>query len=313
MRRREIIHGSALFGLATSLGSLGACSRLDRRGPRASAASVGLTRLTAPPGGGLPAAFVIGRHAEVLDFTGPLEVFAGAATTEGEPLFSPYMVAATADGVVVGGGMTVVPDHTFRTAPQPRVIVIPAMVFSDEDAEMFEWIRAASRSCDVTMSVCNGAFLLARTGLLNGRSATAHHGGYFSFAASYPEVHLKRGARFVEDGTLASSGGVSAGIDLALRVVARYVGEKTAEDLADAIEYQGQGWLDPGSNRAYAKLPPLTGSPPRCPVCLSEAARTIGASHRGTTYFFCSGGCREMFIRHTDVFDRFLAEDARPG
>ena len=276
MRRREIIHGSALFGLATSLGSLGACSRLDRRGPRASAASVGLTRLTAPPGGGLPAAFVIGRHAEVLDFTGPLEVFAGAATTEGEPLFSPYMVAATADGVVVGGGMTVVPDHTFRTAPQPRVIVIPAMVFSDEDAEMFEWIRAASRSCDVTMSVCNGAFLLARTGLLNGRSATAHHGGYFSFAASYPEVHLKRGARFVEDGTLASSGGVSAGIDLALRVVARYVGCSPSLLGSPPARFSLRSWpLRPASPSSSPFRPvraPKTGgssssTPPGSPSC----------------------------------------------
>ena len=140
-----------------------------------------------PGGGKIPVAIVIGKDAEVLDFTGPLEVFAQAYTQDGKPLFAPYMVAAALEPVTVGGGMKVVPDHTFKTAPPPKIIVIPAMALDAATPEMIEWIRKASKSTDVTMSVCNGAFVLAKTGLLSGKRATAHHGGYFRFAGMYPE------------------------------------------------------------------------------------------------------------------------------
>jgi YHS domain-containing protein len=159
------------------------------------------------------------------------------------------------------------------------------------------------------MSVCNGAFVLAKTGLLSGKSATAHHGGFFRFAATYPDVHLKRGARFVEEGNLASAGGISSGIDLALRVVERYVGRDIAADVADGMEYQGKGWLNPDSNDAYTKLPDFNDEHPICPVCLSDGDRSIKSSHKGKTYYFCATGEKEFFEAHLDVFERFLAED----
>jgi transcriptional regulator GlxA family with amidase domain/YHS domain-containing protein len=265
----------------------------------------------------VPAAFVLGKDAEVLDFCGPLEVFAGATTKDGKQLFAPYMVAASKNPVTVGGGMKVLPDHTFKTAPAPKVIVIPAMDFSGEPQEMFDWIRAASKSTDVTMSVCNGAFVLAKTGLLSGKSATAHHGGFFRFAAMYPDVQLKRGARFVEEGNIALAGGISSGIDLALRVVERYVGKGATLDLADAMEYQGKGWENPNSNAVYAKMPAFTEEHPLCPVCLNDGDRSIKTSYEGKTYYFCAQGEKDFFEKHTDVFDRFAAEDkvitARPN
>ena len=214
---------------------------------------------------------MIGKDAEVLDFTGPLEVFAQAYTQDGKPLFAPYIVAGTLEPVTVGGGMKVVPDHTFKTAPAPKIIVIPAMAMDAATPEMIDWIRTASKSTDVTMSVCNGAFVLAKTGLLSGKRATAHHGGYFRFAGMYPDIRLKRGARFVEDGNIASAGGVSSGIDLALRVVERYVGREIARHVADVIEYQGNGWLNPESNEAYAKMPTLDENRRVCPLCLWKA------------------------------------------
>ncbi len=102
------------------------------------------------------------------------------------------------------------------------------------------------------MSVCVGAFVLADTGLLSGRSATTFHEAYASFEAKYPDIHLERGARFVEDGNFASAGGLSSGIDLAIRVIERYYGRAAAEDTAYRLEYQGQGWRDPDSNAMYA-------------------------------------------------------------
>ncbi len=268
------------------------------------------TALAAPAGGKIPVAIVIGKGAEVLDFTGPLEVFAQTYTQDGKPLFAPYMVAATLEAVRVGGGMNVVPDHTFKTAPPPKIIVIPAMAGDAATPEMIDWIRNASKSTDVTMSVCNGAFVLAKTGLLSGKRAAAHHGGYFRFAAMYPDVRLKRGARFVEDGNIASAGGVSSGIDLALRVVERYVGRDGAGQVADRIEYQGQGWLNPDSNEAYAKMPVLDENHPVCPLCLMDGDRSIKTSYKGKTYYFCSEVEKAFFDKHLDEFERFLAEDA---
>ena len=88
------------------------------------------------------------------------------------------------------------------------------------------------------MSFCTGAYVLAKTGLLSGKSATTFHMAYEDFAVEFPDIHLKRGARFVEDGNLASSGGLTSGMDLAFRVVERYFGRDLAEETAYNIEYQ---------------------------------------------------------------------------
>lgn len=157
--------------------------------------------------------------------------------------FRPYIVAETTKPIVATGGLKVVPDYTLETAPKPHVVVIPAQ--SDATPAMLDWIRQSARTADLTMSVCTGAFVLAKTGLLNGRVATTHHDAYDAFAKQYPDVRVVRGVRFVEDGPLASSGGLSCGIDLALRVVERYYDRKVAADVAANMEYRDQGWLHP--------------------------------------------------------------------
>lgn len=266
-------------------------------------------KLSVPPKGSLPVAFVLGKDAEVLDFTGPLEVFAGAWTADWRPLFRPYYVAATLEPVTVGGGMRVVPDYTFENAPAPKVVVIPAMS-EDVPASMLDWIRRVAPGTDVTMSVCNGAFVLARTGLLDGRRAMAHHGGYFRFAGTFPKVKLERGARFVEDGNLASAGGISSGIDLALRIVERYLGRERTEELVEGMEYQGTGWRDAGSNADFARFTEERRGRPVCPLCQMDGDPQFHSELRGRTYLFCSGGEKAFFDAHTEVVDRFLAEDA---
>ncbi len=285
----------------------------------AASASIGCSHAAAPSAhaaappakGALSMAFVISKDAEVLDFCGPLEVFANASTPDGSPLFAPYMVADDLSPVRVIGGMRVVPDHAFASAPQPKIIVIPAQ--SEPSTAMLDWIREASRGAELTMSVCNGAFVLAKTGLLDGKSATAHHGGYFRFAATFPNVLLRRGARFVEEGRLATAGGVSSGIDLALRVVERYAGKQQAADIADIMEYQSEGWLKADSNEAYAKMPPFDDARPLCPVCFMLGDRSISTVYKDKTYYFCALEEKQFFTAHTDVFERFLSEDMRPS
>jgi transcriptional regulator GlxA family with amidase domain len=106
-----------------------------------------------------------------------------------------------------------------------------------------EWIRGAAADADLTMSVCTGAFHLARTGLLKGRAATTHHRFLDRFATEFPEVTVKRGVRFVEHPKVATAGGLSSGIDLALRVVERYFGRPVAERTATYMEYDSRGWI----------------------------------------------------------------------
>lgn len=256
----------------------------------------------------MPLAIVLGKGAEVLDFTGPLEVFAAAWTEDGHPLFNPYFVAQTKEPVTVFGNMRVIPDYTFADAPAPKVVVIPAM--EGDTPEMLDWIRKVSGGTDVTMSVCNGAFVLARTGLLDSKPATAHHGGYFRFAGDFPQVKLQRGARFTESGNLATSGGISSGIDLALRVVARYLGDGSAQAIADGMEYHGPGWHDGRSNMAYARMPEGDSKTPKCPLCNMDADPRITSVFNGKTYAFCAVSEKEYFDKHLDVVERFLAEDA---
>src|SRR5260370_17117933 len=102
---------------------------------------------------------------------------------------------------------------------------------------MLKWIRQSSKNTDVTMSVCTGAFVLAKTGLLSGKSATTFHSAFNSFAMEFPDIHLKRGARFVEDGNLSSAGGLSSGIDLALPVGVRYYCRNVTRTPPSPIEY----------------------------------------------------------------------------
>ncbi|MBK6922408.1 MAG: DJ-1/PfpI family protein [Deltaproteobacteria bacterium] len=276
--------------------------------PVARAATQVPSPLPVPPGGELPLAIVLGPDAEVLDFTGPLEVFAAAWTEDGHPLFEPYFVAQTRDPVRVFGGMQVIPDYTFADAPPPKVVVIPAL--TGETPDMLEWLRTVSPETDVTMSVCNGAFVLARAGLLDGKATTAHHGGYFRLAGDFPAVSVLRGARFTESGNLASSGGISSGIDLALRVVARYLGESSARSIADGMEYQGPGWHDAASNGEYARMPDAGSAAPKCPLCWMDADPTLTSTLAGKTFAFCSPQEKQYFDEHVDVAERFLAEDA---
>ena len=93
------------------------------------------------------------------------------------------------------------------------------------------------------MSVCTGAFQLAKGGLLSGKSATTHHDFIESLTKELPDIDVKRGLRFVEGPKISTAGGLSSGIDLALRVVDRYFGRETAERTASYMEYQSKGWI----------------------------------------------------------------------
>src|SRR5207248_2152952 len=219
----------------------------------------------------IPVAFLISDGAVVIDFCGPWEVFQDAVIPSRQDMpFRLYTVAETKKPIRTSGGMQIVPDYTIANAPEPKVIVIPAQ--SPPSPAVLDWIRKSSKTTDVTMSVCTGAFVLAKTGLLDGKSATTYHGAFGRFAMTFPNIDLKRGARFVENGNLATAGGLSSGIDLALHVVERYYGREVAAKTAYNMEYQGQGWMDPDSNQIYATALVSTAEHPLCAVCGMDVA-----------------------------------------
>lgn len=250
--------------------------------------------LSLPDKEGVPVAIMISPNAVVMDFCGPIAVFEGTnIPSRGANAFELYTVAESTDAIEVSGGLKIVPRFTFENAPQPKVILIPEQSGSDA---MVEWIKVRSKNADLTMSVCTGAFLLAKTGLLNGKTATTHHGSYGRFGMTMTDIRLKRGYRFVDEGNVATSGGLSCGIDLALHVVERYYGRKAAENAALWLEYQGEGWRDfsGASNAAYVRHDP---NGMECPICTMPVDSTAAnkSEYKGKAYYFCTGQCKRRF------------------
>lgn len=188
-------------------------------------------------------AFLIDDTANMIDMAGPWEVFQDADHGGG----ASFELFAVADEQRVyrttgGAGLPIMPHYTFETAPQPDIITIGAQQRGKRPEAKLEWIRSAAAEAQIVMSVCTGAFHLARSGLLDGKRATTHHLYLDSFAEAFPKVELVRTRRFVDNGKFVTAGGLTSGIDAALHVVKRLKGEAAAQSTADYMEYESQGW-----------------------------------------------------------------------
>lgn len=303
--RREVFRGAAALGLLGA-GSLllpgealgGLCAAGARKDHEEEAAA---QPLIPPAHGSIPVGFLISEGAVMIDFAGPWEVFQDVASpSRAAAPFRLYTVGETGGPIRASGGMRITPDYSIANAPAPKVIVIPAQSAASEKTKA--WIRRSAEKADVTMSVCTGAFVLASTGLLSGKAATTHHGAYFDLEKRYPEIQVRRGARFVESGKFASAGGLSSGIDLALRVVERYFGREAATRTAYQMEYQGQGWLDANSNAVYARTLEQTSDHPVCPLCGMDVDVSLKSVYKGKTYYFCSLGHKQTFEGSPEQF-----------
>ncbi len=237
----------------------------------------------------------------MIDYAGPWEVFQDVVNPKTEQAaFQLYTVGETRPPITVSGGMKVLPSFDFGNAPLPKVLVIPAQ--QGESAATLNWIRRCAKQADVVMSVCTGAFLLAKTGLLDGRPATTIAGAYKMLEMTYPKVKVQRGVRFVESGNLACSAGLSAGIDLALRVVTRYFGPDVADETATMMEYAGKGWIDPReTSDIYSRIAKYR-KPPFCPVCDASVGKSIAVSLKDQTFYFCSPGCKRAFLASPEKY-----------
>jgi transcriptional regulator GlxA family with amidase domain len=188
-------------------------------------------------------AIVLYEGVELLDFAGPGEVFSAAANfgaVAGQPAFRVYTVATSKAPVTSQGFLKVVPDFTIEDAPAPDLIVIPGGNSSTltDDPRFMAWARRAFAGAEVSLSVCTGAFVLGKAGLLDGRSATTWFGAIEKLRKAVPHSTVQEGRRFIDQGPVVTTAGVSAGIDGALHVVARLLGRDVAEKTAQYMEYR---------------------------------------------------------------------------
>ena len=182
---------------------------------------------------------------EVLDFCGPFEVFSTTRLDESrrredQSPFEVLLVAEGTEAVRATGGLRVLPDHTLASCPRLDLLVVPGGWGTRaglENQVLIDWIAARGAQVSTLTSVCTGAMLLGRAGLLDGRHATTHWRSLDWMRESYPKVTVEREQHVVEDGNVFTSAGISAGIDMALRVVARHCGEAVARSTARHMEY----------------------------------------------------------------------------
>jgi putative intracellular protease/amidase len=188
-------------------------------------------------------AIVLYEGVEILDFAGPTEVFQAAGRFGRSGLtaaFRVYTVAASREPLTSQGVVKVVPEFTFDDAPAPDLVVFPgggSDAFTENDKAM-AWARKAMEAAEVTLTVCTGAFVPAKAGLLDGLDVTTYFGAIEGLQRQAPKARVQDGRRFIDNGKIVTTAGVSAGIDGALHVVARLLGRVVADHTARYMEYR---------------------------------------------------------------------------
>jgi len=186
---------------------------------------------------------------EVLDFAGPFEVFSTAARVHrrrapGEdPLFDVFLVAEQHRTISARAGFSVQPTYAIDTCPRPDVLIVPGGVVDGEIGRqgVIDWIRFTGTLAEILASVCTGAFLLAKAGILDGLDATTHWEDLDDLRRTFPDVNVRDDRRWVEQGAIVTSAGISAGIDMSLHLVARLHGADLARRTARQMDYR---WIE---------------------------------------------------------------------
>lgn len=186
---------------------------------------------------------------EVLDFAAPYEVFTCAARVSSKlapgapPPFKVVTLGQTSTMLRARAGLSVFPEADFSNAGKIDVLIVPGGVVSAELAKgpVIEWIARTARDCELVASVCTGAFLLAQAQLLNGQAATTHWEDIDELRAMFPRVRVESARRWIDNGRVITSAGISAGIDMSLHLVARLAGRELALGTARQMDYD---WSD---------------------------------------------------------------------
>lgn len=196
-------------------------------------------------------AILIFDEVEVLDFTGPFEVFAVAGRSREQKPFDVFTVAEKSGAVIARNGMSVNPRYTIRTCPQAEILIVPGGMGTRREMHnqaLIDWIKDVSGKAELTISVCTGSLLLAKAGLLDGVSATTHWAAIELLKEVAPRSTILENRHFIDNGRVMTSAGVSAGIDLSLYAVGKLLGEEAAAETARWMEYKhwkgSEYWLN---------------------------------------------------------------------
>jgi len=212
-------------------------------------------------------AVIVYKDAEPLDWTGPFEVWNDAANfgaANGEQAFNVYIVSKT-DEPLNAQGLIVKPNYSIENAPKPDVVIIPGGPSNNitDDPAFFAWTKKAAQEAEVVQTVCTGAFVIAKAGMLDNLEVTTWYGAIKGLRAKYPNVTVKEGRRFVDNGKIVTTAGISAGIDGSLHLVARLLGRRIADQVARYMEYHwtpesylavNYKYLNPSTNDAGRRL-----------------------------------------------------------
>lgn len=178
--------------------------------------------------------------AEVLDFSGPYEVFSTASriSKDSKP-FDVFMVGESGETVTARAGYRVIPDYGFHNHPEIDVLIIAGGLHSGEmeNALAINWISEQAKRASIVASVCTGAFLLAQAGVLDAHRATTHWEDISDLQGMFPDLAVVEGVRWVDEGDILTSGGISAGIDMSLHLVGRLVSHELATRTAKQMEF----------------------------------------------------------------------------
>lgn len=180
-------------------------------------------------------------NAEVLDFSGPFEVFSTANRLSAlDEVFNVFLVAEEVRPVNARGGYSVNPHYCFKDHPKIDVLVVVGGVHTEElgKPSVINWISTVSKSATIVASVCTGAFLIAQAGLLVNLKVTTHWEDIKDLQESYPDLTVIDNQRWVDEGKFVTSGGISAGIDMSLHLVSKLTGTKLAAKTAKQMEYE---------------------------------------------------------------------------
>ena len=178
---------------------------------------------------------------EVLDFCGPFEVFAVTGERQHETPFQVVTVAERLKPITARGGLSINPSHTFDSCLHPEIVLVPGGMGTRREMnnpKLLGWLKDRAADAELVLSVCSGALLLAKAELLDGLSATTHHGALEELRAVSSRIEIDSSKRFIDNGRVIVSAGISAGIDMSLHVVARLLGKERALETASYMEYE---------------------------------------------------------------------------
>jgi transcriptional regulator GlxA family with amidase domain len=185
-------------------------------------------------------AILIFDEVEVLDFCGPFEVFSVAGRGDDFTPFTVYTVAEKSEPIMARNQLSVNPRYTIMDCPQPHILLVPGGYGTRREmynTTLIDWIKNRSRGAELVLSVCTGALLLAKAGLLEGMAATTHHNAIELLKEVAPNTSIQEGKRIVDNGRIIVSAGISAGIDMSLYVISKLLGEEEALKTAQYMEY----------------------------------------------------------------------------